>query len=186
MAWVEKDHNDHPVSTPLLCAGSPTTRPGCPEPHPAWPWMPPGMGHLQPPWATCSSVSPPSVWKNFLLIFSYIMYKLNQQLNRNIPGMMAQVSVELPEAEIMLTALRFPRRLNRSGWILFFSWFAFHSVSLFHKKIARDPKVMWIQQSNPQLKKTCFIKYLHLSDKIACCGFSRFSTKRRSITLHNI
>jgi len=51
MAWVEKDHNDHVVSTPLLCAGSPTTRPGCPEPHPAWPWMPPGMGHPQPPWA---------------------------------------------------------------------------------------------------------------------------------------
>ena len=36
MAWVEKDHNDHLVSTPLLCAGSQTTRPGCPEPHPAW------------------------------------------------------------------------------------------------------------------------------------------------------
>ena len=36
MAWVEKDHNDHLVSIPLLCAGSPTTRPGCPEPHPAW------------------------------------------------------------------------------------------------------------------------------------------------------
>ena len=35
MAWVEKDHNDHLVSTPLLCAGSPTTTPGCPEPHPA-------------------------------------------------------------------------------------------------------------------------------------------------------
>jgi len=48
---------------PLLCAGSPTTRPGCPEPHPAWPWMPPGMGHPQPPWATCSSASPPSEWK---------------------------------------------------------------------------------------------------------------------------
>uniref|UniRef100_A0A8C9FFG2 Serine/threonine-protein phosphatase 2A regulatory subunit B'' subunit beta n=1 Tax=Pavo cristatus TaxID=9049 RepID=A0A8C9FFG2_PAVCR len=28
MAWVENDHNDHLVSTPLLCAGSPTTRPG--------------------------------------------------------------------------------------------------------------------------------------------------------------
>jgi len=54
----EKDHKDHLVSTPLLCAGSPTTRPGCPEPHPAWPWMPP-MGHPQPPWATCSSVSSP-------------------------------------------------------------------------------------------------------------------------------
>jgi len=34
VAWVEKDHNDHLGSTPLLCAGSPTTRPGCPEPHP--------------------------------------------------------------------------------------------------------------------------------------------------------
>jgi len=39
MAWVEKDHNDHRVSTPLLCAGLPTTRPGCPEPHPeAFSW----------------------------------------------------------------------------------------------------------------------------------------------------
>ena len=32
MAWVEKDHSDHLASIPLLCAGSPTTRPGCPEP----------------------------------------------------------------------------------------------------------------------------------------------------------
>ena len=53
-AWVEKDHSDHPFPTPLLCAGLPTSRPGCPEPHPAWPWMPAGMGHPQPPWATCS------------------------------------------------------------------------------------------------------------------------------------
>ena len=41
-------------SNPLLCAGSPTSSPGCPEPHPAWPSMPAGMGHPQPPWATCS------------------------------------------------------------------------------------------------------------------------------------
>jgi len=27
VAWVEKDHSDHLVSTPLLCAGSPTARP---------------------------------------------------------------------------------------------------------------------------------------------------------------
>ena len=47
MVWVEKDDNDHLVSPPLLCAGSPTTRPGCPEP--------------KPPWATCNIVSPPSV-----------------------------------------------------------------------------------------------------------------------------
>ena len=42
-------------SNPLLCAGSPTSSPGCPEPHPAWPSMPAGMGHPQPPWATCST-----------------------------------------------------------------------------------------------------------------------------------
>ena len=41
MVWVEKDHSNHPVSTPLLCAGLPNTRPGCPEPHPAWQvWSP--------------------------------------------------------------------------------------------------------------------------------------------------
>ena len=28
MAWVEKDRNGHRVSTPLLCAGLPTTSPG--------------------------------------------------------------------------------------------------------------------------------------------------------------
>jgi len=47
MDWVEKDHNDHLISTPLLCPGSPATRPGCSEPHPAWSWMPSGMGHPQ-------------------------------------------------------------------------------------------------------------------------------------------
>jgi len=35
MAWDEKDLKAHLVSTPLQWAGSPTTRPGCPEPHPA-------------------------------------------------------------------------------------------------------------------------------------------------------
>jgi len=45
MARVEKDHNDHLISTPLLCAGSPTSRSGCSEPHPAWPCLHPEMGH---------------------------------------------------------------------------------------------------------------------------------------------
>jgi len=58
MIWVEKDQKDHLVTTPLPWAGSPTTRPVCPEPHPAWPCMPAGMGHPQPLWATCSSASP--------------------------------------------------------------------------------------------------------------------------------
>lgn len=33
VAWVEKDLRDHLVSTPLLWAESPITRPGCPEPN---------------------------------------------------------------------------------------------------------------------------------------------------------
>ena len=36
MAWVEKDRNDHLVSTPLSQAELSTTTPGCLEPHPAW------------------------------------------------------------------------------------------------------------------------------------------------------
>ena len=39
MAWIEKDHNDHRVSIPLLCAGSPTTRPSC--------YIQPGLEYLQ-------------------------------------------------------------------------------------------------------------------------------------------
>lgn len=31
VAWVEKDPNNHLVSTSLLYAGWPTARPGCPE-----------------------------------------------------------------------------------------------------------------------------------------------------------
>jgi len=36
MAWDGKDLRDDLVSTTLPMARSPTTRPGCPEPHPAW------------------------------------------------------------------------------------------------------------------------------------------------------
>ncbi|KFW07755.1 Dysferlin, partial [Eurypyga helias] len=44
---------DHPVPTPLPWAGTPSPRPGCSKPHPAWPWTLPGMGHPQLLWATC-------------------------------------------------------------------------------------------------------------------------------------
>jgi len=60
MAWGAKDHNDHRGSTPLLCAGSPTSRPGCPEPHPAWPWMPPEMGHISRRDSPCRERDPKS------------------------------------------------------------------------------------------------------------------------------
>ena len=39
MAWVEKDHNDHLISTPLLRAGLLIARPGCPKPQTALPWI---------------------------------------------------------------------------------------------------------------------------------------------------
>ena len=42
-------------------AGTSLTTPGSSETRPAWPWMLPGMGHLPPLWAACSSISPPSL-----------------------------------------------------------------------------------------------------------------------------
>ena len=41
---------NHLVPTALPWAGTPPTRPGCPKPHPAWPWTPPRMGHPQLLW----------------------------------------------------------------------------------------------------------------------------------------
>jgi len=58
MAWVGRIMK---LNSPPL-AGLPTsrtaTRPGCPGPHPTWPWTPPEMGHPQPLWATCSIYFP--------------------------------------------------------------------------------------------------------------------------------
>jgi len=52
MAWVGRDLMNHESPTPLPQAGPPTstcnTRPGCPGPHPPWPWTPPGMGTYRP------------------------------------------------------------------------------------------------------------------------------------------
>ncbi|NXN11430.1 ZN609 protein, partial [Indicator maculatus] len=47
-------------SKPLPWAGTPPTSTACSRPHPAWP-SPPGRRQPQPPWATCASVSPPSL-----------------------------------------------------------------------------------------------------------------------------
>ena len=58
VAWVGRDLKDHESLTPLPQAGPPTstfnTRPGCPGPHPTWPWTPPGTGYPQPLWASPS------------------------------------------------------------------------------------------------------------------------------------
>ena len=82
MAWVE---NGHPISTPLLCAGLPTTRPGCREPHPAWLWMPPGMGNPQPPWATCSSAAEAVNKFNNYVVDINIYHKKNKGIETAVP-----------------------------------------------------------------------------------------------------
>jgi len=60
MVWVGRDLKDHLVPTPPPWAGTPSTRPGCSELHPAWPWTLPGRGHPQLLRAIYSSASPPS------------------------------------------------------------------------------------------------------------------------------
>jgi len=81
MAWAEKDLNDHPLSTPVLRAGSPTTRLGRPEPHPAWPWTHPGIGIKK-----TDSSSPKEiiahVKSNGLLNFSATEFYLTQYVNQ--------------------------------------------------------------------------------------------------------
>lgn len=37
---------EHQFPTPLLWSGTLFTRPGCPKPHPAWPWRCPGVERL--------------------------------------------------------------------------------------------------------------------------------------------
>ena len=66
MAWVEKDRNDHQVSTPLLCAGLPITRLGCPEPHPAWrpPTLAPGFRFTQWNNYPTDNPTPPCPWNH--------------------------------------------------------------------------------------------------------------------------
>jgi len=47
-------------SSPLPWAPPATksvSRAGCPWPHPFWSWAPPGMGHPQPLWATCTNTN---------------------------------------------------------------------------------------------------------------------------------
>ena len=82
-------------SNPLLCAGSPTSRPGCPEPHPAWPWIPAGMGHPQLPWAPKEAgavgqnlpvvLSPElnSFWSHFTVSASRLCLKKSLQHRNN-------------------------------------------------------------------------------------------------------
>jgi len=61
VVWVGRDLKDHLIPTPLPWAGTPSTRPGCSEPHPTWPWTLPGRGQPQLLWATWARASPPSV-----------------------------------------------------------------------------------------------------------------------------
>jgi len=55
MVWVGRDLIDHIIPTPLPWTGTRSTRPGCSEPCPAWPWTLPDVGHPQLLWAACAS-----------------------------------------------------------------------------------------------------------------------------------
>jgi len=60
MVWIGRDLKDHLVPTLLPWAGTPSTRPGCSDLHPTWPWTLPGRGQPKLLWAACASASPPS------------------------------------------------------------------------------------------------------------------------------
>ena len=62
MVWIglEGTFKDHLVQQPPCHGQTPSTRPACSKPHPAWPWTLPGRGHPQLLWASCASASPPS------------------------------------------------------------------------------------------------------------------------------
>jgi len=51
MAWVGRDFKDDLIPTlppwEGLTNSKTGTKSGCPGPHPAWPQIPPGMGHSQ-------------------------------------------------------------------------------------------------------------------------------------------
>ena len=57
--------------TPLQWTGTPTARSGCSEPHPAWPWMSPGMGYPPHFQATVLVLHYPYCKK----LFPYIQFK---------------------------------------------------------------------------------------------------------------
>lgn len=60
--WVRRDLKHHLATT--QCRGDRgTLHLGCSDPHLTLPWTFPGIGHPQLLWATCSSVSPSSLWR---------------------------------------------------------------------------------------------------------------------------
>ena len=59
MLWVGRDLGRPSTPNRLPWAGTSSTRPGCSEPRPTWPWVFPGMGLALRLWAICFSVSLP-------------------------------------------------------------------------------------------------------------------------------
>lgn len=63
--WVGRDHQNPSSPTPLQWSRTSSIRSDCPEPHPSWPWVCPGMGHPLPLWSkSCCFTS--LIVKNFL------------------------------------------------------------------------------------------------------------------------
>ena len=68
MVRVGRDLKDHLVPTCLSWAGTSSTRPGCSELHPTWPWTLPGRGQPQLLWALLAMLvlMQPRIWLAFL------------------------------------------------------------------------------------------------------------------------
>ena len=79
---LEGTFRGHLAQPPLQWARSSSTRSGFLEPRPAWPRMFPGMGHLPPLWATCSSVSLPSLYKRKLERCRWLHWGLGSEHQR--------------------------------------------------------------------------------------------------------
>lgn len=69
MVWSKRNLRDDLVPTPLLWPGTHSTRWGCSELYPTWPWMLSDRVHPQLLWAACSRASSLPI-KNFFLIIN--------------------------------------------------------------------------------------------------------------------
>ena len=75
MVWVGRDLKDHLVPPPLPSAGTSSTRPGCSELHPTWPWALPGRGQPQLLWATWVRASVENFFLRYILNLPFISLK---------------------------------------------------------------------------------------------------------------
>jgi len=72
----------------------PPMGPGCPAPHPTWPWAAPGMGHPQLSWQQCQCLT--SLWvKNLFLICNQNVSSVSLKPFPSVPSLLDHVKSHL-------------------------------------------------------------------------------------------